>query len=214
MKKVLLLGDSIRQGYQGYVKDKLDGIAEIYFPSENCKFTTNMVRYIYEWAAELKLDCDEIDIVHWNAGLWDCLRMEDGEPLVPIDFYEKNIARIQSLINKAFPNAKSIFATSTTVSEAMWKLQGKHRSNSEIAQYNEVAKHALSSYGVTINDLYALVAPLPDSYHSDATHFCTPEARMLIGDQVVNHILDALEIEGIELSETKDDYPQDKIIGI
>lgn len=53
MKKVLLLGDSIRQGYQGYVKDKLDGIAEIYFPSENCKFTTNMVRYIYEWAADL-----------------------------------------------------------------------------------------------------------------------------------------------------------------
>ena len=214
MKKVLLLGDSIRMGYDKYTRDKLSGVAEVYFPSENCKFSVNMVRYIYEWAEELELNREEIALVHWNAGLWDCLHMEDGEPLVPVDIYERTIARVQALINQAFPNAKCIFATSTSVSEKMWKWQGKCRYNSEIEQYNEAAKRALSAYDVKINDLYALVSPLPDSYHSDATHYYTPEATELIGNQVVSNILESLGIDENELSEAKDDYSPEEIIGI
>lgn len=214
MKKVLLIGDSIRMGYDKYTRDKLSGVAGVYFPEENCKFTPNVVRYIYDWATALKLNREEIDVVHWNVGLWDCLHMEDGEPVVPIEFYERNIARIQALINKAFPNAKSIFATSTSVSEEMWKWQGKCRYNSEIEQYNEAAKRALAPYDVKINDLYALVSPLPDSYHSDATHYYTPEATELIGGQVVSNILESLGLDDSVLSETKGDYSPEKIIGI
>ncbi len=214
MRKILLLGDSIRMGYDKYTRDKLGDIAEVYFPDENCKFSVNMVRYIYEWADQLKLNRDEIEVVHWNVGLWDCLHMEDGESLVPIDIYEKTIGRIQELINSAFPNAKSIFATSTAVSEKMWAWQGKIRYNREIEKFNEAAKRALSAYDVRINDLYALVSPLPDSYHSDATHYYTPEATKLIGDAVVANILSVLGIDEKCLSEAYNDYSPDKIIGI
>ena len=214
MKKILLLGDSIRMGYDKYTRAKLSGLAEVYFPSENCKFSVNMVRYIYEWSDQLKLNREEIDVVHWNAGLWDCLHMEDGAPLVPIDIYEMTIARIQALLNKAFPNAKCIFATSTSVSEKMWKWAGKCRYNSEIEEYNEAAKRALDPFGVKINDLYALVSPLPDSYHSDATHYYTPEATELIGNQVVSNILASLGIDDSVLSVTNGDYSPEKIIGI
>ncbi len=34
MKKVLLLGDSIRRGYDNYTRDKLSGVAEVYFTEE------------------------------------------------------------------------------------------------------------------------------------------------------------------------------------
>ena len=137
MKKVLLLGDSIRMGYDKYTRDKLSGVAEVYFPEENCRFTTYILRYVYDWSDQLKINRDEIDVVHWNAGLWDCLHMEDGEPLVPVDVYERNIARVQGLISKAFPNAKSVFATSTSVSEKC----GNGRVNADTtARSNSITK--------------------------------------------------------------------------
>ena len=41
MKKVVLLGDSIRMNYCKYVKSKLEGIAEVYYPDDNCRFAQN-----------------------------------------------------------------------------------------------------------------------------------------------------------------------------
>ena len=35
MKKILLLVDSIRKGYDKYVKIAFGGVAEVYFPEEN-----------------------------------------------------------------------------------------------------------------------------------------------------------------------------------
>lgn len=96
----------------------------------------------------------------------------------------------------------------------MWKWQGKKRYNSEIEQYNEAARRALSKYDVKINDLYALLSPLPDSYHSDATHYYTPESTKLIGDEVVSNILSVLGGSESCLSEAERDYSPDKIIGI
>ncbi|MBO5010011.1 MAG: hypothetical protein J6D20_04860 [Clostridia bacterium] len=33
MKKVILIGDSIRMGYDKYVKEALDGVAEVWYSS-------------------------------------------------------------------------------------------------------------------------------------------------------------------------------------
>ena len=41
MKKILLLGDSIRLGYDNYVKESLKNVAEVYLPEENCAYTVN-----------------------------------------------------------------------------------------------------------------------------------------------------------------------------
>jgi len=49
MKKIVLIGDSIRMGYDKYVKESLDGIAEVYYPEENCKFAEYVLRFIGEW---------------------------------------------------------------------------------------------------------------------------------------------------------------------
>lgn len=38
MKKVFLLGDSIRKGYDKYVERAFEGKASVYYPEDNCRF--------------------------------------------------------------------------------------------------------------------------------------------------------------------------------
>ena len=38
MKKILLIGDSICQGYRDFVKIAFKDTAEVYFPETNCSF--------------------------------------------------------------------------------------------------------------------------------------------------------------------------------
>ncbi len=38
MKKVFLIGDSIKSGYDRYVKESMANIAEVYYHNENCRF--------------------------------------------------------------------------------------------------------------------------------------------------------------------------------
>ena len=49
MKNVLLIGDSIRVGYDKSVKKSLEGIANVYFPEDNCRFASYLLRYIHNF---------------------------------------------------------------------------------------------------------------------------------------------------------------------
>ena len=49
MKNVLLVGDSIRAGYDKSVRESLKNIANVYFPEENCRFASYVLRYIHEY---------------------------------------------------------------------------------------------------------------------------------------------------------------------
>ena len=49
MKNVLLIGDSIRIGYGKAVKRTLEGKANVYFPTENCRFASYVLRYLHEY---------------------------------------------------------------------------------------------------------------------------------------------------------------------
>ncbi len=69
MKKILLIGDSIRKGYDAYVRERMANLANVYFPEENCTFTTNILRFLHVWTDNLKLY--EADAVHFNAGASD-----------------------------------------------------------------------------------------------------------------------------------------------
>ena len=116
MKKIVLIGDSIRLGYGRYIKEAFLGVAEVYAPEDNCKFTQNVLRYVHEWK-NIGGWPDDIDVVHWNAGLWDVLRLYEDEPLTPKEFYGDNIKRIDKRLRLLFPKAKFVFATSTAVQE-------------------------------------------------------------------------------------------------
>ena len=115
MKKIVLLGDSIRRGYDSYTKMAFKDVAEVYYPEDNCRFAAYTLRHLPDWKNNFGCG-DDVDCVHWNAGLWDCLVLaSDGEHVTPIDIYKYYIERVCVAIEKLFPSAKVIFATSTPV---------------------------------------------------------------------------------------------------
>lgn len=199
MKNVFLIGDSIRYGassnpnyqtadtpgYGIYVKEMLKGKANIYAPNDNCRFAQYTLRYLFDWAKDV--DCEKIDIVHWNNGLWDVLRINGDEPLTPPDVYELMLVRICGALKKLFPNAKIIFALSTSVIEEM-AHPDFFRRNSDIEKYNEIAKGCLSKMGVIINDLYSVSQDLGKSYHADWVHF-NGEGSKILAERVTEQIL-------------------------
>ena len=191
MKKIVLLGDSIRMGYDKYVKEALAGSAEVFYPKENCKFALNILRCIVEWKREGW--GDDVDLVHWNAGLWDCVEVDSDKPLTPLAWYEETVARVDKRLRAFFPKAKIIFATSTSVAEEKY-TPDFCRHNAIIEEYNAAAVRALASTDTVINDLYSLTKSFPDSYRSDATHFYTDKGTEMIGSRVLSLICDELDI--------------------
>lgn len=198
MKKIVLIGDSIRMGYDKYVKDALSGTAEVLYPPENCRFAEYVLRYAHDWKKKGEWG-DDVDLVHWNAGLWDALELFDDEPLTTLSYYEHVLPRIDKRLRMLFPKAKIVFATSTSVKEA-WCRPDFKRHNAIIEKYNAVATKALSHTDTVINDLYSLVKEIPDSYRSDFVHFYTPEGTELIGGKVLSVICELLEIAPSEIN--------------
>lgn len=205
-----MIGDSIRVGYDKYVKMALEDVAEVYYPDENCRFTSYVIRYLDHWKGQLGIDT--VDLVHWNAGLWDELVMLDGKRLVSYECYKENIERICDLIHLLFPGAKMIFATSTPVQEELY--QDFKRFNKDIEMYNAAAVEIVKKLGGEINDLYTLASGFPVSYHSDMTHYYTKEGTRELVSQVVKCIEGSLGIKGKELDYDALFREQEKIVGI
>ena len=151
MKKLVLIGDSIRIGYGAYVREKLAGLAEVLYPEENGRFAQYVYRYLHEWQREGNWGNDA-DAVHWNAGLWDVIHLGDERPVTSPEQYAATLGQTARRIRLLFPRAVSVFALSTPVVEAgygpdFW------RSNAEIERYNDIARDVLTKEGVLIDDL-------------------------------------------------------------
>ena len=187
MKNIFLIGDSIRfgatgsDGYGMHVKAKLQDIANVYAPDENCRFAQYTLRYLHEWASNVPKE--EMDVVHWNNGLWDVLRLFGDEPLTDIETYGIMLKRVYKRIRILFPNAKVIFALSTAVIEE-WGTPNFFRYNKEIEQYNQKAVEVMNELDVEINDLYTLSKTFNNSLHSDWVHFGT-EGSKILADKVI-----------------------------
>lgn len=198
MKKIILIGDSIRLGYDKYVKDALEGVAEVYYPNDSARFSEYTLRYLSDWKTDNRWG-EDIDLVHWNTGLWDVLEMYGEAPISNPEQYGETIGKIERQIRILFPKAKQVFATSTSVIEEKYGPT-RARHNSYIEQYNKIAVDTLAPTGCLINDLYTLTKNAPLEIRAgDPTHFYTPEGTKLIGDRVLSVICAELGIEAGEV---------------
>lgn len=201
MKKILLVGDSIRIGYDKYVQQAFEGVAQVYYPDTNCRFASYVLRHLPDW--KNATDCgDDVDVVYWNAGLWDGLVMIDGQHHTPLEIYKHYIDRICRCMKLLFPRAKMVFATSTPVQEEKFTGPLK-RYNRDTEAYNAAAAQIVTEHGGLIDDLYTLASNAPQSYYSDQTHFYTPEGTELLAGHVVETLEKVLSIKGKPL-----DYKQ------
>ena len=153
MKKVTLLGDSIRISYGAKVRSSLGNDFVVYQPEDNCRFS----KYTLRLLVDLKAEIYGSDIIHWNNGLWDTINILGDGPFTPEEEYVENMLRMASELKK---RAKVvIFATTTPVTE-----QNPLNNNTIIKRYNDVLVPKLEEMGIIINDLYSLVYPHIDEY--------------------------------------------------
>ena len=137
MKSVLLLGDSIRLGYERYVAAMLDGVVKVYTPGDvNNGMAQFVLRWVHEWKRRGGWP-DDLQLIHWNAGLWDVLRIHGDDTLSPPEFYGDTLRRISERLRLIFPNAKQVFALSTWVQEDLYRGEYK-RFNSDIERFNQI----------------------------------------------------------------------------
>lgn len=197
MKNIYLIGDSIRvgtisgavtPGYEFFVRKKCDGKYGVYSPEENSRFSQYTLRNLYEWVNGF--DTSIIDVIHWNNGLWDVLRLNGDDPLTPIGMYELMLRRIIKKMRLLFPNAKIIFATTTPVCEEA-APENYMRYNCEIEKYNDTAKKIMKENNIRIDDLYLTAKKLDTSCYADWTHF-NSEGAEILAEAVVKSVETAL----------------------
>lgn len=200
MKKMVLLGDSIRLGYDVLVREAYRDKAQVYFPRDNSCFAAFALRFLHEWKSEMNCG-DDVDLVHWNVGAWDTLILYEDGPLTPIDVYQDYLDRLCRRIQVLFPKAKMIFATTTPMREELF-LTPKiaMRYNKDIERYNEAAIAVVSRYGCVINDLYGLMKDKPDDYHSDVAHYYTKKGAEVLTRQVCSAIDSVLDLKAAEVN--------------
>ena len=204
MKKIVLIGDSIRMGYDKYVKEALEGVAEVYYPAENCRFAQYTLRFLHDWKKKHEWP-DDVDLVHWNVGLWDVGEIYGDKPLSSLAHYADMIKRIDQRIRMLFPQAKVVFATSTSVREEGYRGVF-HRYNATIEKFNETALATLADTDTVIDDLYTHSCHVTPECCSDMTHYNTPEGAAYMGGKVLSVICRELgispaevKVEGFEL---------------
>ncbi len=158
MKKVALLGDSIRLiGYGTKVPELLGDDVEVFQPAENCMYAHFTMRNVmYEWKAAL----EGSDVIHWNNGLWDVCDLVGDGAFTPLEFYLSDLERIADVLLRYAD--KVIFATTTAPKPQMWGHDIER-----IKKYNAAAVELLTRKGIIINDLFTPVAADVEKYICD-----------------------------------------------
>lgn len=189
MKNILLLGDSIRQNYQEYVKNELHDVANVYFTNDNGRFCQFTLRYLHEWIKALSNDGKiKFDMIHFNCGLWDILRLSNEDiPFTDEAHYAALLERIVKRIQYLCPDARIIFALTTEVIEPGFEpgISLGERRNEDIRRYNEIAREVCTRLQIEIDDLWSISRKLPEEAHSDLVHFETDLGIRVLGSQVV-----------------------------
>ena len=154
MKKVVLLGDSIRLiGYGKRVAELLGEDYTVWQSDDNARFAAYTLRMLYDCKAQI----EGADVIHWNNGLWDVCDLFGDGAFTPIDAYCDTMVRIARIL-KTYGKTV-IFATTTPTHLAMWG-----HDSARLNAYNEAVTTALRAEGIIINDLHATIAADIDKY--------------------------------------------------
>jgi len=183
MKKIVLLGDSIRLiGYGKRVCELLSDNYEVWQPDDNCRFSSYTLRLIYDNIGYIK----DADIIHWNNGLWDTCHLFDDGTFTSIAVYVENMKRIARILLTL--GKKVVFATTTPVTPS-----NPITCNDDIDAFNKAVVPALQKMGVLINDLNKTVLQNIDEYiRKDDNIHLSEKGIEVCAKQVTDFIKDSL----------------------
>lgn len=151
LPRVLLIGDSICNGYQSGVRKRLEGKMNVsYWASSLCVSSPRYIRML-----DYYLDEAKYDIIHFNNGLHS-LKTQD-------DAYEAGLKAALAHIGRKQPEARIVWCSSTPLKSG--EKTGKVRA------LNAIGAREAARLGLAVNDLFSLLDPLDresnwlDMYH-------------------------------------------------
>ena len=189
MKTIVLIGDSIRMGYQETVRKELADSADVWGPEQNGGTSENVLAHLDEWV----IRCHP-DVLHINCGLHD-LKKEFGQDTaaVPLSRYADNVRTILTRV-KTETESTVVWALTTPVNQD-WHHKNKSfdRFERDVILYNAAATDICRELDILINDLFATVtsAGRDDLLLPDGVHF-KPEGCALLGRRVADCVINTL----------------------
>lgn len=190
MKKLYLIGDSIRMGYAPYVRAALKGKAEVYWPDENCRFAAYTYYALGDWEANLRVG-EDCNVVHWNVGLHDVIHFTGDDAVSTPEIYAFYLERIIHRLEFLYPKATQIFANTTPIIEEKHNFW-LNRKNADVDGINEVAEAIMKKNGIQLNDLHSIITP---ECFCDKCHFNNPVGRETTVKAVLKAVCPALGID-------------------
>lgn len=185
MKKIVLLGDSIRLiGYGQKVEETFreEGY-EVWQSDDNCRFAKYTLRMLFECQDEIK----GADVVHWNNGLWDACDIFGDGPFTSLDEYVENMVRIADILLQWTKNQNVIFATTTPTHP-----EYPYHELDRIKLYNDTLVPHLVKRGIKINDLAAAMEGHEiDGICEDQIHL-SDLGKEICSERVINAIREVL----------------------
>ena len=177
MKKIILLGDSIRLSYQNRVRELLGDDYTVWGPDDNGRFASYTLRMLYDYREQLK----GADLIHFNCGLWDMCDLFGDGPFTPMEVYVEQMVRIAKVLKTYAPVV--IFAATTPPSPKMWG-----HDMDRVRAYNAAAMAALEPLGVLFDDLFTPVAEDMDRMISEDLLHASPYGVELLASRVADCI--------------------------
>ena len=196
LPKVLLIGDSISQGYRATVVTELEREANVTRIPGNGEWTGTGVKKIDDWLGD-----NDWDVIHFNFGLWDMYGWpyydEDRSPQAYAQRLEQIVARLKQT------DATLIWATTTPpCADNEVSMRDRFKKPGVVTaevekQYLDAAERVMRRHKIQINDLNALVRDDIDTLHTgpDNVHF-TGKGNTLLGKQVAEAIRLAIKRRG------------------
>jgi hypothetical protein len=169
MKKVMLIGDSIRLSYQTKVAELLKFSSIVTGPAENCRFSAYTLFNLSAWVPD-----DDYDVIQWNNGQWDTCHMADGKIHTALPTYLELQERIASILLKK--TKRLIFATTTPVRPEQFASGSIHpRRNEDIIEYNGAAMGLMANLSIEVNDIHPEISQDIQQYISEDMVHLTEE---------------------------------------
>ena len=148
MKKVTLLGDSIRLGYGPRVAELLGPEVTVYQPEDNCRFAKYTLRMLFDERERI----EGSDVIHFNCGMWDICNLFGDGTFTDKQEYVSCMLRVAEQLKKLGKHL--IFATTTPVLEG-----NPYNRNEDIEAFNAAIVPLFVAEGIRIDDLYTPVFP-------------------------------------------------------
>ena len=183
--KIVLVGDSIRMGYQPFVQNKVGDRAEVWGPEENCRHSLVHRESLAAWAVETRPD-----VYHFNCGIHDLVPF-DSAPRFTLGGYVRNLKLIVKCL-KAQTDARLIWATTTPMLVPRDGVTSMADSvlDPDVIRYNAAALDVMQRAGIEVNDLFQAImdAGVRECLSEDKVHM-SERGNDVLSDAVVRYIL-------------------------